>query len=473
MKEYAADQKALKEEEFKKMAAAQNAQPTTPVIPKPEKVTKEKVVAAPAPEVKTSAPTPLQPLEPATIPEKPAKIEKATPEEMAKAVAAEAPPPPPIEAPEPKIVKAVPEPSQAVKIEPSKAIEISKVESRKVEKPVMPKVEPEKMAMVETKPDVKKMEEAAKVVKAPEPKVGAPKIDAPKTTSDLNQRELNRISKAPKVKSDVYQPSLAMKSDEGAVKVSGKPESSPKMWNNAVQKKQRDELDRLKTENQRLNTALKTQITTPVKPNVAAKSSAEVEKLNAQINNLQSELAKAKTSSDPVDTKMATELAKLKSENEQLRLAMKSQKIEKPAPVAKVTPEPVKQAAADPSVMKQLDNLKSENQRLSSALQGQEDKMASFDAKSPEAERELAEMRKQVAALKAENAKLEVESRKTRGQVDTAVVNVGNEALTKIREYENKYEAAQADNLALSKELKNCAACKKTKCSLLWQVIGI
>ena len=479
IKEYNEDQKNLETatvektaEDYRKMAAEQKAVTETPkpVIPKPEKIETTKLTATPpAPAPKIVAEVPEEPTKvakveapvvepPVKLETKPAEKVSVKPEEVAKAATAEAPPPPPLsgltEAKSHMAKDDTTEPAQAVKIEadksevpsdvPGKAIEISKVESRKLETVVNENIAQEQaqkptmeVAKIEEKPEVKKPE--------------------PKTTKDLNRMELARISKAPEVSSS-YQPRMAMAEESGTKlnEVSKQPTDSPKMWNNAIQKKQRDELDRLKTENERLNTALKTQISQPVKPADAAKNNAEVEALTAQINKLQDDLAKAKTSSDPVDEKMNAELEKLKSENEQLRLAMKAQQVEKakPAPAPSVTPAPVVEAAVDPSVIKQLENLKTENQRLSSALQGQEDKMASFDAKSPQAEKELEEMRKQIAALKAENEKLEVEARKTRGEVDSAVVSVGNNALSKIKEYEKKYEAAQADNLALSKEIE-------------------
>lgn len=474
-------EKAKKEAEAKKMAAAQAAQKATPIIPKPEKLAKADMVEPPKPaEVKTEAKKETEKKTEQAVALK--DMSSKEPVSLQPSALSEAPPPPPMPSavstkPE-MAVKAEEKPAQAVRIEPkiskevppvaeeTTPIEMAKVGSRKIENN---KAQP--AAKVEEKPLEKPLE---KVIAAQTEK-------KPTSTSDLNKRELERIANMPKVAAMAPEPKAEMKmapepkisaapkkveapkpEKVASTKTTSKaPDTKPEMWNNALQKKQRDELDRLKQENARLNDALKTQVSKPVAQKEADKNTAKVEKLNKQIAKLQGDLAKAKTSKDPADKKMVTELEKLKSENEQLRLAMKAQKIQKEAeakpaasPMTSEAPQKVAESKVDPAVMKQLDNLKSENQRLSAAMQGQREKMDAFNASSPQAEKELSDMRVQLDALKAENKRLEVEARKTRGEVDTAVVQVGNEALSKIREYEKKLEASRSDNLALSKEIE-------------------
>lgn len=470
-------------------------------IPKPEKVISA-VAETPVPDTKvTAAPQTLQPVNPeakTTLsdmtpqepvkempkveapkveaakveqPEKMVKVDVAetveiSREDMARAAVSEAPPPPPMpKASDLKTIgkKQAEKPAQALKIEatpsePVKAplaeapspnkIEISKVDSRRI----IPAPEP-----------------------APPPAPEGEKIAGAAAEAKVDMKAPQTVSKPPKENVSSYQSNLSAGIEKGGMIVSRPVDDVQprKAWNTTLQKKQREELERLKSENERLNTALETQIAEPAKSD-PAKNNAEVEKLNDQIRELQNELANTKTAPNPVDKKMQAELDKLKSENEQLRLAMKAQTVQKEAaperPAVSEMPEkPTISAesadplADDPALGRQLANLKSENQRLSAALQGQEERMASFDAKSPEAERELEEMRRQLAALKAENKKLEVQARKTRGEVDAAVVDVGNEALQKIREYEKKYEAAQADNLALSKEIEELRRMQEDK----------
>ena len=82
-------------------------------------------------------------------------------------------------------------------------------------------------------------------------------------------------------------------------------------------------------------------------------------------------------------------------------------------------------------------------------------KVAMTETRASESDVELEKTRKQLKELEKENLSLYQEVRKTRGQIDTAVVETGNEALRQIREYERKLEASRADNLALSKEIED------------------
>ncbi len=67
---------------------------------------------------------------------------------------------------------------------------------------------------------------------------------------------------------------------------------------------------------------------------------------------------------------------------------------------------------------------------------------------------ELDKVRQEMVALEKENRALYIEARQARGQIDAAVVETSNEALKKLRAYEKKLEAAQADNLYLSREIE-------------------
>jgi hypothetical protein len=113
------------------------------------------------------------------------------------------------------------------------------------------------------------------------------------------------------------------------------------------------------------------------------------------------------------------------------------------------------------AVKENLDRLESENNRLSEALADEEKKMAELDKSSPEAEAELAKIKERMRELEEENRALYLEARQARGAVDTAVVKTGNQALTKIREYEKKLEAARMDNVALSKEIEELRRLKE------------
>ncbi len=76
------------------------------------------------------------------------------------------------------------------------------------------------------------------------------------------------------------------------------------------------------------------------------------------------------------------------------------------------------------------------------------------EARPTQTDKELETARKKLKELEKENHNLYREAREARGQVDTAVVKTSNEALKKMRAYENKLAAAQADNLALSREVE-------------------
>lgn len=66
----------------------------------------------------------------------------------------------------------------------------------------------------------------------------------------------------------------------------------------------------------------------------------------------------------------------------------------------------------------------------------------------------LKEAQEQLMALELENRALYLEARKARGEIDTAIVNTSNQAIQEMRAYEKKLQAANADNMALSREIE-------------------
>lgn len=385
-----------------------------------------------------------------------------------------APPPPPLKMAETK--ENLEKPTQAVSIETSEPevskrvspkIEITKVETRKVEKPKAKPMPVTKIEKVETpeievsKVEPQKIEPIKVEPKKVEPKqVSSEKIIPEKVEPKAIVSKLSEETKLPDIRT-------AMSSESKRPAVSKQIDEKPSMWSSRAQRRKRDELDRLKAENDRLNDALKIQIKKPIpapKPSVAAVTTPKPKPMPAPVSKV-----------DPVDEKTKQDLEKLRSENEQLRLAVKAmsnKKVEAPkenAVIAEsISPPPA--PTVDPEVMKQLSNLKAENQRLSAALQGQENKLASFDSKSPEAEKELDVIKKQLAELRAENKKLAMERMQARGQIDTAVVSAGNQAMSRIKETQKKLAAAQADNLALSREIEELRQMKEDR--VLSSVVG-
>jgi len=377
---------------------------------------------------------------------------------------------------EPKALVA--KPPVDVAPEPAKA-EAPKVAEKIAEK-AAPKTEISKP--VELKPQPRRQIEITRV----ESKQVVPEM--PKADTLAAPKAEKTVSKSVEIKKE--QPVVMSNNDALLPKslvskqVNVKPSTPPQVvGQTALQKQQREALDQLKADNERLNKALQAEMNKPAGPD----RSKEVAALQKQINDLQTQLQKEQNTPDPVDQKLQADVEKLKAENEQLKLAMQAQ--EKAREEARIEAEKAQQALAqqelarkaeeqkmaqavaekaaqevsqpeekivsvDPDVMKELNNLKQENSRLSAALQGQEQKLSSFDAKSPQAVKELEDIKAQLRELQAENQKLYDLSRKNRGMVDTAVAETSNQALKKMREYEKKLEAAQNDNLALSKEIE-------------------
>jgi len=72
----------------------------------------------------------------------------------------------------------------------------------------------------------------------------------------------------------------------------------------------------------------------------------------------------------------------------------------------------------------------------------------------PKIQQELVQVKDELRELEKENRALYLEARKARGEIDGAVVQTSNEALKRIRGYEKKLEAANADNLALARQVE-------------------
>lgn len=194
----------------------------------------------------------------------------------------------------------------------------------------------------------------------------------------------------------------------------------------------------------------------------AEQAAAELEKQRLATEQEKQKLAAEKAAAEQAKQRLAAELAATEQEKQRLAAEQAAAEQERQKLAAaqaatasraveaeSLTPEPV-----DPQMASQLEKLNAENARLSSAVEGQEQKMAAFDTNSPEAEAQLMAMRAEVERLKAENKKLYNEASEARSSIDNAVVQTGNQAFKKIREYEKKLEAAQNDNLSLSKEIE-------------------
>ena len=337
---------------------------------------------------------------------------------------------------------------------PSPAPKVEKVEI------VPPPSEPVKIAAVE------KQEPKPVKIEAPE---------KPAMVSNINK--ISKVSRDTKTNYNIRSNNDALLEKTIVSKQTADSKPQPvetQITQTSAQKKQREALEQLRADNERLNSALQAELNKPEA--VVPDRSAEVSALQSQIDMLQSELMKVKSEPNEVDAKLQADIENLKSENEQLKLNMQARLAEMEqekqrlaaeraaAEAKKAAAEEIEisrmaeveepQPAVDPEMVRQLEKLKEENARLSSAVQGQEQKMAAFDSASPEAEAQLAAMRAEAEKLRAENKRLYDEALQARSNIDTAVVETGNQAFKKIREYEKKLEAAQNDNLALSKEIE-------------------
>jgi hypothetical protein len=198
-----------------------------------------------------------------------------------------------------------------------------------------------------------------------------------------------------------------------------------------------EEVAKLKTENKELKSTVQS---------LAKQKEIQKAKAGEQITAMPDANDKSAETPKVAET-VLQDMEKLKTENEELKATVQS--------LAKLQQEDEGVAAkVDPAMLAELEKLKAENSRLAAAMQGQEDKLDTFDAADPQAEEELEKIRAQMRELQEKNQKLAQEAMEARGAIDNTVIKTGNEALKAIREYEKKYEAAQADNLALSREIE-------------------
>jgi len=248
---------------------------------------------------------------------------------------------------------------------------------------------------------------------------------------------------------------------------------------NKIDDQLKSDVEQLKAENEQLKIAMQNQAKmqaqlqaqkaeAKVAMEMQEKAKEELAKQELAKQELaKQELAKSQAQEEAMAREAEARVAMEMQEKARQELAKKelAEKVSKE--VVQITPPPpapmeqeetietsaLSNASTDPRVMRQLNNLKAENARLSSALQGQEEKLSTFNAKSPAASSDLSAIRDELKLLREENKKLAADARKARSQIDTAVFDKGTEKLAKVREYERKLQAAQNDNMQLSKEI--------------------
>ncbi len=92
-------------------------------------------------------------------------------------------------------------------------------------------------------------------------------------------------------------------------------------------------------------------------------------------------------------------------------------------------------------------------QKLAKAVEEQEQKLELLDEKDSKNEVVINNIREEIAILRIENRKLIEDAQKARAQLDSVAVESGTQAMKRIREYERKLEAAQADNRTLARQM--------------------
>ncbi|MCI5061296.1 MAG: hypothetical protein MRY79_09565 [Alphaproteobacteria bacterium] len=217
-----------------------------------------------------------------------------------------------------------------------------------------------------------------------------------------------------------------------------------------LQKKQRAEIEQLRQDNERLNEALRTQV-----------SRAESKKTKTTPEDIQKKAEQLRLEKERYKEieRLRKNLEDIRSENEQLKLAAKAGSIKMDMPEEPPVQKINEDTDQKETLMAQIVNLRTENQRLSAALQSQ--KTLESAAPSKEVETKLAAMQARMQELEAENQKLASETKQVRSKTDTAVVDMGSQAFKRIREYEKRLEAAQQDNLMLSRELEELRRMKE------------
>lgn len=342
----------------------------------------------------------------------------------------------------PSVVEAVPAASKVIMPEPEKVAAplIPKpeiIKSKVIASPIAPPtviVEKEEPEAIIT-PDPIEVVRKKTVERVPDkiksaPVIPKPEVVASKQTAVTSLADVAKTEQAPKINQKTAATAPRVSKREQII-ISNAPEniprSKPRLWSQTVEKKQQDELVRIKEENKRLNEALSAQIKKPVTQVsppafVARAPQAEPEKiqsLKAQIAKLEAQV-KAKPAMEP----------------------------------------PVTEPFVSPEMTAEIEMLRAENKKLVASLGSQEKKMESFNALSPEAEKELEQMRQEVEKLRTDNERLAQERLKTNSQIDGARVDAGNKAFEKIREFETQLALAKEDNLSLSREIAAMRAAK-------------
>lgn len=480
----------------------EKAVPPKPAAPAPAPVkapVKEEVkpeppkVAKPVPAPKKAEPVQVVEAKPVEVKPPPPKIEKKVEETVEEVKQAEVktarieskPPPPAPLLRVPEAVKVEEPVRRPTSTRDMIAEEISSPVRKLSVKPAQQEEKPAVVAQVDQKVEREPLKPRVQppTVITPPRMVAPPEPQAVSKTDEsvLRSRFSNggpmlksRVSRAIDPDDEEYVPSVnqnpKMKSYSPAVIPSSRDQDDLALIEQTeAQKKRRAEIEQLKSENQRLNQALQTEVNRSIisKP----QSDSEMNALKEQVANLQKQLVDVQNR-EPQDSELQEQVEQLKEQNKNLSKALAEDKVQitKLDPAQEAELSSLKQTITDlqeqvnlskagdnaggnNELAKQLENIKAENARLSAALQGQEDKISKFNEESPDAEDTLLKMRSRLKELEAENKRLVVDARKARGQIDTAVVEVGNNALQRIQEYEKKLSAAKEDNLMLSKEI--------------------
>ncbi len=104
--------------------------------------------------------------------------------------------------------------------------------------------------------------------------------------------------------------------------------------------------------------------------------------------------------------------------------------------------------------------INAKQQKLAKAVEVQEQKLEQLDEKDSKNDIVINNIREEIAILRIENRKLIEDAQNARAQLDSVAVESGNQAMKRIREYERKLEAAQADNLSLARQMEEMQSLK-------------
>ncbi|MEZ5903059.1 MAG: hypothetical protein R3D88_07110 [Alphaproteobacteria bacterium] len=244
--------------------------------------------------------------------------------------------------------------------------------------------------------------------------------------------------------------------------VNTSPAEPEKIANEVVAEKPQESIEIAKVGAKEIKTATPSSESTNVAQEKTAAEKVAQEKMAQEKATAEAKLAQEKLEAQKLAAeKAATEkvaqekLAAEKAAAE--KVAQEKVAQEKAAAEAKLAQEKLAaQQLATQKSLEQKDKIVSEsNMTPPPELAPQPNVQASNERVDTQTIAELKETKEKLAALEQENRQLYLEARKAQGAVDSAIVETGNQALKKIQEYERKLEAAQADNLALSKEIED------------------